>query len=165
MSDDRLDALDYYTLLRIEPDASADGIRRAFHQFALAYHPDRFAGAPEAKQERAGQIYRRGAEAYRVLMDPAQRRAYDEQLANGKLRLEPADAPAERPGARSQLPGALEVRSIRARPFLQKALEAQRKSDLRAARLNFQLALQHEPDNAALKARLAEVEAQLGLKR
>ncbi|MDQ3037714.1 MAG: DnaJ domain-containing protein [Myxococcota bacterium] len=165
MSDDRLDQLDYYDLLQVEESANADDVRRAFHAFAAKFHPDRFSGAPE-KQERAGAIYRRGAEAYRVLCDREQRRVYDEQRARGKLRFDPEERPSERPGGPSVLPpsGAIQVRSPKARPFAQKALDAYKKSDWSTAKLNLKLAIQHEPGNALLEARLADVEQKLRAK-
>jgi curved DNA-binding protein CbpA len=160
MSSDRLDRLDYYTLLRVGEDATADAIREAFHGFALRYHPDRFAAAPPAKRERAAEIYRRGAEGYRVLMNPVSRRAYDEGLRRGQLRMKPEERrQSESPTTRS---GRLSVRSPRARPFATKALQAFKKGDFKTAKLNLKMALQHEPDNALLKARLADVEQRLG---
>jgi curved DNA-binding protein CbpA len=159
MGDDRLDQLDYYTLLRVEPGASADAIRSAYHEFALRYHPDRFCDAPEAKRERAAQIFRRGAEGYRVLMDPQSRRRYDEGLAQGKLRLV---AEEERDTRRPPTPsGRFEVVSPKARPFASKALQAYSEGDYKTAKLNLKLALGYEPDNPVLKARLADVEQRL----
>lgn len=156
---DRLDALDYYTLLRVDDDAPADQIREAFHAFALKYHPDRFADATEKKRERAAQIYRRGAEAYRVLMNPQTRKTYDAGLAEGRLRMSAEqERKTQRPSSTS---GRLTVRSPRARPFATKALQAYRKGDFKTAKLNLQMALNHEPDNALLKARLADVEQRL----
>lgn len=160
---DRLDQLDYYTLLRIEASASADQVRTAFHTFALRYHPDRFVTAAPSKRDRAAQIYRRGAEGYRVLMNSVTRAQYDAGLREGELRL---SAQRERPGtrnsARPTTSGRLEVRSSRARPFAAKALMAYKKGDLKVAKLNLKMALNHEPDNALLKARLADVEKRLG---
>lgn len=164
---DRLDQLDYYELLQVEESANADDVRRAFHAFASKFHPDRFAGAPTEKIERAGAIYRRGAEAYRVLGDREQRRIYDDQLARGKLRLDPEEKPSERPSvAPSVVPGSgsLQVRSAKARPFAQKASEAYKRSDWAMAKLNLKLAIQHEPDNALLEARLSDVEQKLRMK-
>ncbi|WP_083457483.1 J domain-containing protein [Sandaracinus amylolyticus] len=158
MSDDRLDQLDYYDLLQVEPTSTIDDVRRAFHAFAAKYHPDRFAGAPPEKQERAAQIYRRGAEAYRVLLDPEQRRIYEAQRARGKLRLDPEEKTDRGNGPGT---GGLAIRSPRARPFAQKATEAFKKGDWATARLNLKLAMQHEPENALLQARLAEVEQRL----
>lgn len=114
MSDDRLDRLDYYTLLGVEPDAALPDIRRAFRAFAIKYHPDRFAGVSDDNVARATAIYRRGSEALEVLSDPVARKAYDLALSKGELRLlddpetvtrrhaaraqpAPAPAPAARP--------------------------------------------------------------------
>ncbi|MBN8614521.1 MAG: DnaJ domain-containing protein [Deltaproteobacteria bacterium] len=159
MSDDRLDQLDYYELLRIEPSASGDDVRRAFHDFAMRYHPDRYAGAPPDKAERASQIYRRGAEAYRVLSNLEQRKRYDQLMAAGTLRYVDPTATEERAAKKPE--GALEVKSLRARPFLQKGIDAEKRGDLQQAKLNFGMALQHEADNAALKQRYDDVVAKL----
>ena len=161
MKGDRLDQLDYYTLLQVEPDATADDIRDAFHQFALKYHPDRHAGASDAKVARAAQIYRRGAEAYRVLLDPESRRLYDRGLDRGRLRYDPD--PEELRESRFPTPGSgkIGVRSAKARPFASKAEQAIKTEDWKTARLNLKIALTHEPGNALLEARLAEVEKHL----
>lgn len=156
MSEDRLDQLDYYTLLGISEAASADEIRDAFHAFALKYHPDRHVGGAAEKLARAEQIFRRGAEAYKVLLDPEMRRTYDHGLRKGNLRYtyEPT---SDRPPTTSRFG----VSSSKARPFATKALEAIRDEDWKTARLNLKIALQHEPGNALLEARLADVEQRL----
>lgn len=159
MSDDRLDHLDYYELLRLEPSATADDVRRAFHDFAMRYHPDRFAGAPEDKRERASQIYRRGAEAYRVLTSAEQRKRYDDLVKSGQLRYSEPTVAEER--AATKPAGTVEGRSMRGRPFVQKGLDAEKRGDLQQAKLNFGMALQHEPDNAPLKQRYDEIVAKL----
>lgn len=117
MSDDRLAKLDYYTLLGVEPDADVPTIRRAFRTFAVKYHPDRFIVDAPGNVEQATAIYRRGSEAFEVLVDPTARRAYDLALARGEMRLledpssaarrvappaPPAAAPAPRPVAREE---------------------------------------------------------------
>ena len=84
---DRLDLLDYYTLLDIPSDAAVTDVKKAFRKFARRYHPDRFAGGDADKLSRASQIYRRGSEAYQILTNPVSRRAYDRVLRMGKLRL------------------------------------------------------------------------------
>lgn len=158
---DRLDLLDYYTLLQVDEAATADAIREAFHAFALRYHPDRFADAPEAKRERAAQIYRRGAEGYRVLLNPEMRAKYDRSMKEGKLRLTSEDERQEELAKRSQT-GGMGVRSARARPFVAKAQMAMKKGDYKTAKLNLKLALTHEPGNALIQARLADCEKKMG---
>jgi DnaJ-class molecular chaperone len=63
---------DYYEVLGIEPDASAEEIRRAYHQMAFQCHPDRNGISDEAhkKMEEIN-------EAYAILSDPIKRREYD----------------------------------------------------------------------------------------
>lgn len=147
--------LDYYALLGVERGASADAIRAAFHAFARRYHPDRLAGASEATRERAGAMYRRGAEGYRVLMSAESRRRYDEGLRAGRTR--PPEGEWRRPPSSTRLT----VTSPRARPFATKAQEAWKQGDYKTAKLNLKMALQHEPENPLLKARLADVEQKL----
>jgi curved DNA-binding protein CbpA len=156
VADDRLDQLDYYTLLGVPQDATADGIRDAFHLFALKFHPDRHVGGPTEKIARAEEIFRRGAEAYKVLLEPELRRRYDDGLRDGKLRYDPEVQGDGRPTT-----GRFGVKSVKARPFVTKAQEAIRSEDWRTARLNLRIALQHEPDNDLLKARLEDVERRL----
>lgn len=159
MTDDKLDQLSYYDLLQIDEKAGADVIRDAFHAFARRYHPDRFAGEPDDKQERAAQIYRRGAEGYRVLLHPAERKRYDEGLAGGNLRIAEPPPPSRR--GRSQAPAARTIKSVKARPLAQKAREQLASGDLKGARLHAKLALGHEPDSAVLQELLAEIEAKI----
>jgi curved DNA-binding protein CbpA len=159
VAEDPLDQLDYYDLLRIEESATADQVRRAFHDFAMRYHPDRYAGAEDEKRERAAAIYRRGAEGYRVLTDPEQRRRYDEGLTKGRIRYE---EPSSSPGASVRpASGVVDVKNLRARPFVQKALEMIKAGDYKGAKLNLALALNYEPENAPLLAKLEEVKQKL----
>jgi curved DNA-binding protein CbpA len=158
VAEDPLDQLDYYDLLRIDERATADDVRRAFHEFAMRYHPDRFAGAEDEKRDRAAAIYRRGAEGYRVLTDPEQRKRYDEGLPSGRMRY---DEPSSSPSTVRPASGTIEVKSLRARPFVQKALEMIKSGDLKGAKLNLALALNYEPENAALLSKLDEVKQKL----
>jgi molecular chaperone DnaJ len=64
---------DYYEVLGISRDASADQIKSAYRKAALKHHPDR---NPENKSE-ASEMFRRATEAYSVLSDPQKRSIYD----------------------------------------------------------------------------------------
>jgi curved DNA-binding protein CbpA len=109
--------------------------------------------------ERAAQIYRRGAEAYRVLTNTEQRNRYDQLVAAGQLRYADPTAAEERATKRPE--GVVEAKTVRGRPFVQKGLEAEKRGDLQQAKLNFGMALQHEQDNAPLKQRYDEIVAKL----
>jgi molecular chaperone DnaJ len=63
---------DYYDILGINKDASADEIKKAYRQTALKYHPDRNPGDREAEEQ-----FKEAAEAYEVLSDGEKRRIYD----------------------------------------------------------------------------------------
>jgi curved DNA-binding protein CbpA len=158
---DPLERLDYYTLLQVEAEASADQVRQAFHRFAAKYHPDRFlgGGAEPAKVERAAQIYRRGAEAYKVLCDPARRRLYDAGLARGLLRFDANAEPPPQPAVLGQWP--IKVRSPVARPFATKAEQAYKAGDFGTAKVNLKLALAKDAGNAQIELLLSDVEQRL----
>ena len=63
---------DYYGLLGLSPDASADIIKTAYRKKAAQYHPDRNPAANAATK------FREVQEAYEVLTDKDRRKAYDE---------------------------------------------------------------------------------------
>lgn len=63
---------DYYEVLGVPRDASADDLKKAYRKLAVKYHPDRNpddASAPEK--------FREATQAYEVLKDPEKRAQYD----------------------------------------------------------------------------------------
>ena len=82
-----LDDSTYYELLGVLEIADADGVRKAFHEFALGFHPDAHPNLEERDRIRMVRVFQRGVEAYRVLADPEARARYDLELAKGALRL------------------------------------------------------------------------------
>jgi curved DNA-binding protein len=64
-------AEDFYSVLGVSRDASADEIQRAYRKLARTYHPD--VNKDPSAEERFKQI----SEAYDVLSDPNTRRRYD----------------------------------------------------------------------------------------
>lgn len=61
---------DYYEVLGVGKNASADEIKKAFRRAAVKYHPDK-EGGDEAK-------FKEVNEAYEVLKDPSKRQRYDQ---------------------------------------------------------------------------------------
>jgi curved DNA-binding protein CbpA len=161
MAVDPLEELDYYALLSVDPAVNADAIRRAFHVFAAKYHPDNFiaSAADSGKIERAAQIYRRGAEAYKVLTDPRRRKLYDAQLANGQLRFDALAAPPVDLSTAAKWP--IKVKSPMARPFATKAEQAFKAGEWGNAKVNLKLALSKDAGNEQILRLLAELEEKL----
>jgi curved DNA-binding protein CbpA len=151
-----LSEFDYYALLGVAPEASADEIKAGFREVARRFHPDRFAG-DGARAAKATQIYQRVTEAYRVLTSPDQRLLYDDQRRRGQLRFDPEAA--RRSKSPSGGPRGPDSTAPRARPFVARAEQALRARDYQQAKLNLQIALQHDGENASLRKKLEEVDA------
>jgi molecular chaperone DnaJ len=65
--------LDYYEVLGVARDASADQIKSAYRKAALKWHPDR----NQEKSPEAEENFRQATEAYSVLSDAQKRSTYD----------------------------------------------------------------------------------------
>jgi molecular chaperone DnaJ len=64
---------DYYEVLSVTRDASAEQIKKAYRRAAHKHHPDRNASDPSAEVK-----FKEAAEAYEVLSDPVKRQRYDQ---------------------------------------------------------------------------------------
>jgi curved DNA-binding protein CbpA len=172
-----LDNLDYYELLNVEPSATVDDVKRAFHTFATTFHPDGHPGRIATEREALDAIFKRGTEAYMVLSDPAMRSEYDRSLltavAAAPPRMQtvpPASMTSAMTGgkrAQSQLPPKLEdkVRGTTARPFARRAEELVEKGDFRQAKLQMVMATHMDPENDALESYLRHIEDELKTRR
>src|SRR5690349_13083638 len=69
---------DYYKILGVGRDASAEDIKRAYRKLARQYHPDK------NKAKGAEDKFKEANEANEVLSDPKKRKAYDQLGANWK---------------------------------------------------------------------------------
>ena len=64
---------DYYEVLGVEKNASAEDIKRAYRKAAMKYHPDRNPGDKTAEEK-----FKEVGEAYEVLSDDQKRSRYDQ---------------------------------------------------------------------------------------
>lgn len=64
---------DYYEVLGVSKDASAEDIKKAYRKGAMKYHPDRNPGDKEAEE-----MFKAIGEAYEVLSDQDKRSRYDQ---------------------------------------------------------------------------------------
>jgi molecular chaperone DnaJ len=64
---------DYYEVLEISKDATAEEIKKAYRKKALRYHPDKNPDDKEAEEK-----FKEAAEAYEVLSNPEKKQRYDQ---------------------------------------------------------------------------------------
>ncbi|TFY77452.1 hypothetical protein EWM64_g6557 [Hericium alpestre] len=68
---------DYYAILNIPKNASADDVRQAYRKESLKTHPDRLVNASPEERKASTEKFQAVADAYYVLSDPQRRREYD----------------------------------------------------------------------------------------
>lgn len=146
----------YYEILRVSSKTSPEDMKKAFHRFALLCHPDQFSDQPKEMQEAAAEVFKRGVEAYRVLGDAKLRERYDRALKRGKLRLDEKSV-SERPAAPKVRTLEDMARTTRGKQFAVKADRMLLIGKIDEARVALVSALQEEPDNAELGAKLRHI--------
>ncbi len=140
-----LNRLDYYRLLGVAPGVSRSELKKAFYKIARKFHPDRNRDADETVSAALYDIYKRLNEAYGVLGNDDRRKAYDENLKQGKVRLEQdirLSMFSKKPEDR--------IKSRQARDFYVQAKEALEQGNLIQADLCIKLALGKESDSPVI---------------
>ena len=64
---------DYYEVLGVSKNASADEVKKAYRNLAIQYHPDKNPGDASAEEK-----FKEAAEAYEVLSNPEKKQRYDQ---------------------------------------------------------------------------------------
>jgi tetratricopeptide (TPR) repeat protein len=117
--------VDFYAVLGVPRNATADQIKERFLQLTREKHPDRFRGA---EKQRAELAFQQITQAFNTLSNAERRRAHDLGLA--------------RPTANRSDPGDL------ARVYLQRGVKAYKAKSFIEAADNFTRATEADPNNA-----------------
>ena len=88
--------LNYYAVLGVPRDATAEHLERAYRRYVTVIHPDKCFGDPERHAVAQEKLKAINA-AMQVLRDPAQRARYDAALARFPLTARLAPSPFEHP--------------------------------------------------------------------
>jgi DnaJ-class molecular chaperone len=149
-----LEESSYYELLGVLEIADDAALKAAFHEFALAFHPDAHLDYDQETAELSRQVFQRGAEAYRVLSHPDLRPRYDLALAKGQLRLGGSEVPRlANVGVGAKSLDEL-CHTASARRYASRANELISQGDLTGAKRELMLALREDGDNPELAERL-----------
>lgn len=185
-------ATDYYDVLSVGRQATAEELKSAYHTLARRYHPDRFHQRDATLRSQVDSAFAHIARAYETLGDQDLRAAYDaEQLAKSgaSIPTNSAGSPAPRtlPNDRAEASfqqglaalkqnqpeqairsfgeaANLEPRCARYRAEYGRALITNPQTR-RIAEIELQAAIALEPTNAQYRVMLAELYKALGLRR
>lgn len=69
---------DYYEVLGVDRNASANDIKMAYRKLALKWHPDRWVNGTDAEKKEAEEKFKEASEAYDVLSDEQKKQKYDQ---------------------------------------------------------------------------------------
>lgn len=120
-------AQDFYAVLGLSRNVSAERIRSRFLELVRTRHPDRFQGEQKVEAEREFQVI---TQAFNVLSDPQRRRRHDQEL--------------NRPETGSRKADKEQVLRV----YLQRGVKAYRAKQYREAAENFDRATKQAPDDA-----------------
>jgi curved DNA-binding protein CbpA len=147
-----LETMNYYEILRVSEDATPAEIQEAFHSLSLRCHPDRFVEEGPEVSKAAASVFKRAAEAYRILRHPQYRQRYDGELKKGEIKLD--ERKIEEKKVHEQRTLFMIARTPRGKQHAAKADELLARGKLEDARIQLISANQHDPNNEELKERL-----------
>ncbi|HWZ90426.1 MAG TPA: DnaJ domain-containing protein [Polyangiaceae bacterium] len=149
-----LDDSSYYELLGVLEIADPASVQTAFHEFALAFHPDAHPDYDADTATVLRRVFQRGAEAYRVLSHPELRPRYDLALARGQLRLGGSEVPrVANVGVGAKSLDDL-CRTASAKRYASRADALISQGDLAAAKRELMMAVREDGENPELAERL-----------
>ncbi|MCB9638632.1 MAG: DnaJ domain-containing protein [Myxococcales bacterium] len=156
---------DYYGLLKIPKNASPSDIRDAYRQRSKEYHPDQhYRKLPNDLHNTLQEIFQQITEAYRVLMDPAQRARYDSKIGNytNPLAARASQAHVKKQDAfQKNYNAMIEPRRQKIELLSREAEADVIQGNVQGAISKLQLALTLDPLSSPIKKRIKELKEQL----
>ena len=144
----------YYEILRIFPGAEDDEIKRVSPRLpALKFHPDQLVEEGVDVTAAAAELFKRGVEAYNILIKPDLRTRYDAELKKGRLRMD-ADARPSAPPPPPMRTLEMIAKTPGGKKYAAKADRLLTIGKLEEARIQLTTALQQEPTNGELQERI-----------
>ena len=143
----------YYEILRIFPGAADAEIKAAFHKFALRFHPDQLVEDGEDVVAAAAELFKRGVEAYNILIKRDLRARYDAELRKGRIRMD-ADAMPSAPPPPPMRTLEMIAKTPNGKKLAAKADRLISIGKLEEARIQLTTAFQQEPTNSELQERI-----------
>jgi curved DNA-binding protein CbpA len=169
--DASLGKLNLYDLLGVRPGTSAEQMRKRYHELSRIFHPDRYYGKKLGSHgPRMSRVFQAVTRAFETLSDPARKAEYDRKTDVPLTEEELAAAAAEQAARQRDEQRTAERRErlrrrnplmrqhAKVKGFVEQAERAESREDWRQAANLYRLALGHSPGDAALEARLAEVD-------
>ncbi|MDP9269052.1 MAG: Fe-S protein assembly co-chaperone HscB [Acidobacteriota bacterium] len=157
------DAADYFGVFglprKLELDRKA--LEQEFYKLSRKLHPDVFARAPQAEQERALEQSSRLNDAYRTLRDPIERTKYLLALEGVKLEEQSAGATEQARTSGQEKKQAVPPELLEEVFELNLQLEEARMAKKTGEREGFNLARELAQQKQIFEAKLAELEAEL----
>ena len=155
-----IDGLDYFQVLNLQATASGQQIRDSYYGLARALHPDKFFHIDEEETKAAVlKIYKRIVESYMVLKDEKKRLKYVGDIGGPermkKLRFTEESEAEQKEQAKV---AAKVAKTPKGEQLYQTALLDMKKLQWEKAYKNIQTAVMFEPNNAELKALLADLD-------
>ena len=132
---ERMGKQDYYQMLGLSRDFTAEELRKAYRNLVKTYHPDQYYGSTftdlKAKLET---IFSNVCEAYKTLGNEAGRSRYDRDLREGMAQTKQAAKPVDK-------------KTVAADQF-EFGMKAYAEGDFRSAEASFDWACTYDPNNA-----------------
>ncbi len=154
----RLDQYDYFQVLGVAHDASAEQLKQRYHLLQRNYHPDSFFTSPDDELRRAVMsIAKRVTEAYVILRQPHKRAKYTADITGPdrtkKLRYSD-ESESEQRKADQERTG----RTPQGRQLWRKAQDALKRGDTASALRDLKTAQLFEQGNPLFTDAIAELE-------